>query len=297
MPCYSPIILYKSTRGRDPVTGRWPLATASEGFRDRPVPVPCGKCTGCRLDRSRVWATRLMHELKMHDSAYFVTLTYNDESLVWGSEFATLFPPHLQTFIRALRKSMKQKIRYYMVGEYGDTTGRPHYHAILFGLKLPDLKFHTTSNSHNLYTSKKLDKIWSFGQCIVGSVTFESCAYCARYMMKKQYGQNASLYDEYGVEPEFARMSLKPGIGLDFYEHFKEDIFPSDFVILRNGIRSKPPRYYFEKLAQSNPQMAKKIVLEREEMAKSKVSDNSPRRLAVKEKVKEAQIKLLKRTL
>lgn len=297
MSCYSPITLYRSKSGRDRVTGRWPLSTASEGYRDRPVDVACGRCVGCRLDRSRVWATRLMHELKMHESAYFVTLTYDDEHLVWGSEFATLFPPHVSLFIRSLRKRSKQKVRYYAVGEYGESTGRPHYHAILFGLHLSDLKFHSTSNGHNLYTSKFMDSVWSYGHVTIGSVTFESCAYCARYMMKKQYGQNSSIYSELGVEPEFARMSLKPGIGLKFYEKFESDIFPADQVVLRGGVRSKPPRYYFEKYAKSNPKSAKKIVLEREAAAKASQGDNTPRRRAIKEVIKKAQITLLKRKL
>lgn len=279
MPCYHPITLKSTATRHDPK-------------------VPCGRCIGCRLERSRVWAVRCMHEATLHESNLFLTLTYSDENLVWGSEYPTLFPKHLQHFFKRLRKTYGKKIRYYSCGEYGDETGRPHYHAIVFGLDLPDLRHYSTKNGNKIFTSETLNKIWKHGETKIGYVTFESCAYTARYIIKKQLGKNSSIYNELGIEPEFARMSLKPGIGADWLEKFHKDVYPNDYVITR-GVKTRPPRYYDKKLESKKgldkPDLLSKLKLLRRKLARDNAADNTTKRLEVKEKVKKAQIRSLKR--
>lgn len=146
--------------------------------------LPCGQCVGCRLERSRQWALRCVHEASLHDSNLFVTLTYDDEHL---PEFNSLYYPDFQKFMKRLRKKFsRENIRFYMCGEYGETTLRPHYHVILFNFDLPDRRLYRRSHSgDHLFTSEILTKIWGKGFCPFGNVTFQSAAYTARYIMKK----------------------------------------------------------------------------------------------------------------
>lgn len=191
------------------------------------VEIPCGRCISCRLRRSREWANRCMLELPYHESSYFVTLTYSDEFVPFSTTLnedgyyrntLTLVKKDLQDFIKRLRKNYKydNHLKYYACGEYGDQTARPHYHLIIFGLKLDDLNFYKTSSlGFNYYNSEFLRKVWKKGHVVVTDVTWETCAYVARYIMKKQLGQNSWIYDDLDIEPEFTTMSLKPAIGFE----------------------------------------------------------------------------------
>ena len=137
------------------------------------VTVPCGKCIGCRLEYSRQWANRCMLELQYHDSSYFVTLTYNEEHVprsYYGNPETgealpslTLCKRDFQLFMKRLRKRFSDDtIRFFMCGEYGPTTFRPHYHAILFGLHLDDLvPFSRSEQGFQYYTSESLQACWS----------------------------------------------------------------------------------------------------------------------------------------
>lgn len=214
--------------------------------------IPCGQCIGCRLDYSREWAVRMMAELNYHDSAYFVTLTYNDDNLPMSEyvdddgviqSIATLCKRDCQLFFKRLRKD--QEVRYYLAGEYGPTTARPHYHAIIYGLELNDLIYYKdTDLGFSLYTSPYLAKKWQKGHVIVGNVSFESCAYVSRYICSKLKGDLSELYDRYNLTPEFSLMSRRPGIGKDYFlDHF-DDIYPRDEIILDKGQVVRPPRYY-----------------------------------------------------
>lgn len=94
----------------------------------RPVTVACRQCIGCRLDSSRDWAVRCVHEAQVSDASCFVTLTYDEANVP-----RSLTHAHFQAFMHRLRKRLNRSIRFYMAGEYGDTTLRPHYHACMFG--------------------------------------------------------------------------------------------------------------------------------------------------------------------
>jgi len=155
MPCYHPISLTRKN--------------AKRGF----MTVPCGRCIGCRLERSRQWALRCMHELEFHKCNSFVTLTYRDNDLPMGNMEATLVPDDLMLFWKRLRKEYGNGIRYFACGEYGERTRRPHYHACIFGVDFKDRKVFSTKGDFTLYTSDTLDSIWGYGHCIIGDVSFE----------------------------------------------------------------------------------------------------------------------------
>lgn len=271
--------------------------------------VPCGVCIGCRLERSRQWAIRCMHEAHMYEVNCFITLTYNAEHL---PDQNRLEYRDFQLFMKRLRKRFgKRKIKFFMCGEYGENFRRPHFHACLFNIDFPDrVYFKTTGSGSKIYTSKILDSLWSdhdgnsIGYATVGALNFDSAGYVARYVMKKGYGKDKSDYEvidyetgevEY-QEKEFNRMSLKKGIGNTFYEKYKSDMFPHDICVV-DGIATKPPKYYYKKLKDENPEMHEDIAAIREKRAVARAADNIQERLEVKERCLEAKIKLLKREL
>lgn len=303
MPCYSPLHGY---RGRTLTkNGKFPVVfNEKDGYRDLPVDVPCGQCIGCRLERSRQWAMRLMHEAQSHEKTCFITVTYSDEQIPSGQ---TLVKSHFQNFLKRLRKHYGGGIRYFHCGEYGETTKRPHYHACLYGVDFTEdrTSYTNTPQGHTLFTSKTLDKIWGKGQCWIGNLSFDSAAYVARYILKKVNGDDAAKhYENVNLEtgdivptlPEYITMSLKPAIGANWYERYKSDVFPRDECIMQ-GAQVKPPKYYTRRLEKSDAKLYRKIKAERIKTAKKRSADNTPERLAVRLEVKTAQISSLKRNL
>jgi hypothetical protein len=283
---------------------------------DRQITLPCGQCVGCRLEKSRQWAVRCMHEAQLHEDNCFITLTYNDENL---PEDLSLNYDHFQTFIKDLRSYFKYHykktgIRFYMAGEYGESFGRPHYHACIFGINFSDRKYHKrTPSGFNIYVSKILESLWPYGYSSIGDVTFESAAYVARYIMKKQTGTKPNEFgmtakDHYTwcdletgelkhKEPEFNKMSLRPGIGADWLKKYLPDVYPNDFVEVR-GKKTTPPKYYdkiYKKLA---PLEFDDLEYERhlKRLEKDK-TEYTPERLEAKETVQLAKLSKLKRTL
>lgn len=183
---------------------------------------------------------RILHESSLYQDNVFLTLTYRDEDL---PRFDSLDVRDWQLFMKRLKKRHGgRKIRFFHCGEYGETTHRPHYHAILFNFDFEDKKFlKQTETGNYLYTSDKLDDIWQKGDCYIGSVTFESAAYCGRYVMKKLTGNRKS---EYGSrEPEYCTMSRNPGVGRPWLDKWKSDVFPSDYCVI-NGKRVRVPKFY-----------------------------------------------------
>lgn len=199
----------------DPTTFGSPLDLQTRGYYF--TPVPCGKCYGCLADRSREWSIRLLLELEDMKNAIFVTLTYNNDHLprtATGSP--TLNVRDTQLFFKRLRKKFTgRKIRFFLCGEYGSNTHRPHYHAIIFGLDLIDFLDLRPVSSNELgqqvYTSPTFEKVWQNGFVSLGEVTFHSCNYVARYTLKKQFGRKDEYED--GRKPEFVVSSRRPGIG------------------------------------------------------------------------------------
>ena len=288
---------------RSRADGKTIVFNPTHGWVDRPLTIPCGQCVGCRLERSRQWAVRCVHEASLHEDNCFITLTYNNESL---PEDGSLNKKHFQDFMKRLRKKYKnKKIRYYHCGEYGDKNFRPHYHAIIFGLEFDDQKLFTVNNGEKLYTSEKLEKLWPFGFSTIGTVTFESAAYVARYVMKKVNGKNAKNHYErvdsntgeiYSLVPEYNTMSRRPGIASGWFDKYKDDVYPSDNIHLREKT-FRPPKFYDKMYEHLMPNEMEKIKMQRMKNMQKHVKDNTAERLAVKEQVKHAQLNKLIRSI
>ncbi|WNK14951.1 MAG: replication initiator protein [Microvirus sp.] len=296
MPCYHPISAWqllniKTANGKPTISFKNPYASPSPTRVG--IKVPCGQCIGCRLERSRQWAIRCVHEAYGHEDNAFITLTYAPEHL---PSDVSLKKNHFQKFMKRLRKAISpKKVRFFHCGEYGEQNQRPHYHACLFGYDFPDKILYTIRDECRLYRSPMLEKLWPMGFATVGNVTFESAAYVARYITKKITGDLAETHYN-GRTPEYTTMSRRPGIGKNWYNEFKSDVFPSDEIVLRGKILT-PPRYYDKQLEADDPILYEKIKLDRKDQAIQNAADNTTARLAVKEMCKLAQFKLLKRGL
>lgn len=289
--------------------------------------VSCGQCPGCRLERSRQWAVRIMHEAKLHEHSCFVTLTYDDEHLTPGY---TLNLADWQNFMKRLRHRMlkppfrdehlielppdapfeelhqAQRLRFFHAGEYGKTSERPHLHACIFGTAfLEDRKFHTrTSQGNVLYVSKILEETWGKGYAPIGDLTFESAAYVARYIMKKWNGDDNELehgfVDHLGeVFPRktpYTTMSRRPGLGTGWFKKYGSDVYPDDFVVV-NGKKTRTPKFYDGLLEYVDPSLLESIKNRRVENAKRHSKNNTERRLQDREHILLKKIDQLKRTI
>ena len=243
----------------------WPVPTVTVGqcraVAYRHFTIPCGKCIGCRLDYSRTWANRLMLEYKYYspDECWFVTLTYDNENVpinyYCDSETGERRPSlslrkrDFQLFNKSLRDNFGyRKIRYYLCGEYGEKTHRPHGHAIYFGLPLDPfklVKWKVSDQGFTLYKCPELEKIWSRGNVFVSSVSWETCAYVSRYVTKKLNGDAAKFYELFNLEPEFSLMSRKPGIGRRYFDEHPDCIEKGIHLATdTRGFNFSAPRYF-----------------------------------------------------
>jgi hypothetical protein len=237
MGCDSPL---KGWRDRD--TGGITFRREN-GFGEK-MEVGCGQCLGCRLDYSRMWAMRIVHEASMwehYGGNCFVTLTYRDErecsieQLEAGLHVPkdwSLHKSHFTKFMKRLRKKFpNQNVRYFYAGEYGRkckhgldlsrvdcplcNTGRPHFHACLFNCSFDDLIPYQSDGAITRYTSPALEDIWGYGFVDVGELNYGSAQYTASYILKKvkayQGDDHYMTYDLDGeitfISPEFVGMS------------------------------------------------------------------------------------------
>lgn len=252
MTCYFPRIAYLPPHGEvNPNTGDGrisfnpPVGWRQIGWRE--ITVPCGQCIGCRLDKTSMWALRCMHESHLHEMNCFITLTFNDDNL---APDMSLHKEDFVNFMKRLRdyfdNHYSSKIRFFHSGEYGDKNFRPHHHAILFGVDFPDKKvWQKRPNGSIMYRSEILEKLWPYGYSSVGSVTYQSCGYVARYCLKKITGKAAAEYYA-GRVPPYLTMSRRPGIGREWFLKYWRDVYPNDFCVTADGHLKKPPRYYDE---------------------------------------------------
>lgn len=296
MPCYTPLSGYK-----DPASGG---LTFNKAGTAQTLEVACGSCLGCRLDHSLMWAIRIVHESTLYRDQHgncFVTLTYRDPAEATDEQYKrgeyipadySLRPSDVSKFIRALRKTVPQKIRYFYCGEYGDENQRPHYHVCLFNHSFDDQVLWKDNEGFYTYTSPSLEKLWRFGFSTVQELNYETAAYTARYALKKITGKKAWDHylrcDEHGeaywLHPEYIRMSTgrkKPcGLGAGFYEKYKQDIFPSDEVpVSGKGVLQKVPRYYQNILSSEDPATLEMVKALREQFIKAHAHDYTPERL------------------
>lgn len=304
MPCDQPIKGFRSVEkhertGKHLITFN-PLKAINSHL---PISFPCGRCLGCRLDKSDQWATRCTHEAQMHEFNSFITLTYAKEHL--PADYSVNLRTW-QLFMKRLRKDLDStKVRFFACGEYGDLNLRPHYHALIFGYAFPDREFYsTTTGGYPQFTSAQLSRAWPFGRATLGNVTYSSAKYCAGYVMKKVTGAPANSYYErvhpdtgqpVQVEPEFATMSGKPGIGHNWFQRYRSDCFPSDFVIIE-GSKKPVPQYYLGKLTEEDRQNVTRRRKLRAAAPKKK-ADRTKERLAVRAFIKAERVKRGQRNL
>lgn len=246
------------------------------------IDIPCGKCIGCRIEYSRQWANRLLLEKEYYDDAWFLTLTYDDDHIpkvpccscdengeVDGISY-TLDVRDCQLFMKRLRKRFGEGIRFFLAGEYGSTTFRPHYHAIVFGLKLDDLKPYSRSKQgFTYYVSELVSNVWKNGYVVIAPFTWETAAYTARYVTKKLNGAEAEFYDKYNLKPPFCLMSRRPGIGRRWYDEHP-DCLDFEYINLRTpegGRKFRPPKYYESIFEIQEPEESEKRKVLRRKMA------------------------------
>lgn len=217
----------------------------------------CGQCMPCRVVRRRTWTHRLMLErLKWTESA-FVTLSYADQSLTLAKGatylFASLVPKELQDWLKRLRKAVSpQRVRYYAVGEYGDISERPHYHVALFGFASCEygMSRYTKSRVNCCVQCDLVRDTWGMGNVFLGQLEERSAQYISGYCLKKMTSfEDRRLEGRY---PEFARMSLRPGIGGDAVEDVARSLvgcesLPDVPAALRHGSKMLPLGRYLRR--------------------------------------------------
>lgn len=189
---------------------------------------PCGRCRACRVNHTREWALRLIHERQYWDVSSFVTLTYDDDHLPVDNG---LKKKDIQDFLKRLRKDLEnRKIKYYAAGEYGDKTKRPHYHLIMFGIGYNDEEI--------------IKDNWNKGFVKMGYVTYQSCRYVAEYCQKKLGGKMAK--EEYGNK-EVPFQLQSQGVGLRWLIDNANKV-KKELVVKNGGKTFAVPRYYRKKL-------------------------------------------------
>lgn len=311
MTCYYPLSGYRS-KEINPSTGKRAIVFNKEdGYADRPVKLPCGQCVGCRLERSRQWAVRCYHEASLYDRNCFLTLTYDDLSLPWvrskekkRAVVGSLHPPDFVNFMKRLRKKYGEGIRFYHCGEYGPLNFRPHHHCIIFNHDFLDKKLWKYSNDQPLFTSESLKELWPWGFSSIGDATFESAAYCARYILGKATGEEAKKYERvdettgevFELKPEYTTMSRMPGIGKPWLEKYESDAYPNDFIVVR-GKKMRPPKFYDEQIEAQCKKTFRNIKRRRILNAKENAGNNTSTRLRVREVIQMARLKRLPRDL
>lgn len=286
MACYRPITAYKRPDGG-------PVA-----FHDvagsREIKIKCGQCIGCRLERAESWAIRCLCEAKMHQDNMFITLTYDDAHF---PQYGSLNYEDWQKFARRMRKQVGS-FRFFVAGEYSPDALRPHFHALIFGLRFPDMrKCNSVHSSCDLYNSEILERLWPYGFSTIGEVNYTTARYCAKYTLDKVTGDRAE--DHYSrvnlatgeivhVEPEFSHMSLKPGLGYTWLEKYHPEVFTHDAVHEFNK-KKRVPRYFRDRMGNfyGGPELDQQ---DWERYLKVSEEDNTQARLDVREAVERAKL-------
>lgn len=241
MPCYHPLTAWRTESGGIVIGNRAQGSTQ--------LFLPCGKCIGCSKRTSQGWALRGLLEMQEHDAAAFTTLTYAPKY-----EPPTLQRRDLSAFLKRLRTNRARSgatapIRFLASGEYGDRYRRPHYHAILFGVRAEE--------------RADIEAAWRLG--IVHTVTATPAAICytAGYVTKKacvkdikQERIDPHTGEVYTYQPPFLQMSRRPGIG----GHARK--WPQtwrDYAVM-DGTKMPVPRYLHEAWkAQATPEQIKQL--------------------------------------
>lgn len=232
--------------------------------KEKPILIPCGKCLACKATYARDWANRCFLESLLYEHNSFLTLTYDESSIPKrnyvdnGSGLylskVSLDKRDVQLFLKRLRIFYSRylnvkKIRFFMCGEYGPRTQRPHYHLLLFNLPVYDKVLYSKNEYGSpTFTSKILSKLWGKGNCIIGNVSYESASYVARYTAKKIY--KADKTSKLGLVSEYVSMSRKPGIGEGWFKSNYIKLYRQGSIPIATsmGKFNITPNRYFDKL-------------------------------------------------
>lgn len=234
--CYDPLYVRVVER-YDDITGEFKksIKMCKDRYEDYDYTLPCCKCAECLFNKSLEWSYRIMLESKAYKRSCFITLTYRDNPV-------SLNKRDYQLFLKRFRKKYGS-IRYFLCGEYGSKGKRPHYHVILFGYWPEDAY---VISGTNYYGSTELEAIWGKGFITVGELTQYDAKYCAKYMQKLQ-----SMPPEF-VQP-FVAMSLKPGLGLNYFKDHENALLKSDKIYV-DGNYIKLPKYFLSKALVEHPE-------------------------------------------
>lgn len=223
--------------------------------------VPCSKCPECLKRKGSEWSFRLRIHEKQVMSAYFLTLTYDTASVPLTERgFMSLDKRAVQLFFKRLRRDheragryyLDEPIKYFIVGEYGGVSMRPHYHAIVFNACI-DL-FVDAEHCKELAMfgcdGRRPVKCpqWKFGHITVGKVTAASIGYTLKYMMKRGKVPQHKNDDRL---PEFRLMSKRLGANYmsdSMIQWHKEDLDNRMYVPIEDGKKISMPRYYKDKI-------------------------------------------------
>ncbi len=316
MPCFSPLTAYRSLTLKTE-NGKTLIRFNRAEITSHPyekINLPCSQCLGCRIDRSKQWALRCIHEASLYENNCFLTLTFNKENL---NERHTLDRRDFPLFMKRLRKHFKgiqcvinsktgkstNPIRFFHCGEYGEKLSRPHHHACLFNFDFPDKEYWQKRNGSILYTSKSLQGLWPAGYSTIGEVTFQSAAYIARYITKKINGMHAAEHyirgdpdsgEAYYLEPEHITMSLRPGLATGWFKKHPGDVFPKDFCTVA-GRKFKTPKFYDGMYDVDEPLKMAQIKRKRKLASAKNAADSTGRRLRARAVVAAAQNRKLVR--
>lgn len=305
MSCYKPLIRLYNPDDREQSGRVYSLARFSQlngkqlryedlMYNPKIMLIPCGQCIGCRIRQREDWTTRIELEARDYpkEEVWFITLTYDDEHVpgmivktgeimrkvqyTWKpgekrpSSVQILLYEDIQKFLKRLRKAYRGKLRYFVAGEYGEQTARPHYHMILYGWRPTDLENLYKIHHNGYYTSKWLANLWGMGQIQIAQAVPETYRYVAGYVTKKMYeidGKKANAYYELGQTKPFACMSLKPGLGDHYYQEHKAEIWRQGYIQCTNGKQAQIPRYYEKQMEAENPQRLWRIKQNRQKNA------------------------------
>lgn len=228
-----------------------------------PTEVPCGKCIPCRVNLRNSWALRLEWEALAHPTCLFVGLSYDDDNVpfVRGSGHLTLRREDYVHYFERLRYQLKKlhnaTFRYYIIGEYGATTYRPHYHIQFFShapLGHPSCLYAQDQDSSYCLNVCALDCVvkcirsaWPYGHVTSYPTTPEDIRYITLLHVT---GLKPPFPD---CEPAFTSSSRRPGIG-DSY--FTLSNLPADhwqkgnpfFTYTPDGVLTPQARYYRDRI-------------------------------------------------
>jgi hypothetical protein len=277
------------------------------------ITVPCGNCGQCLSNRKNAWVIRLKEEWRSSLTSYFITFTYNEHNLPKKSffigdnekiTFSVLNKEDIQLFMKRLRKRQEKEatrsmteymknikvnewkpIKYFIVGEYGPKTYRPHYHGLLFNVypELVRVLERRKSERLNVETGEietfpevkcELTDIWNKGYTDIGSVSLDSIRYVMKYFLTR-ISEDPMMQTLHEISPQFSLMSRGgkngKGVGYSYLDRIGDFHIndPTQFNYVSDGFIQNLPRYYREKIytdgdRQRNQERQQKLYFEKE---------------------------------